>query len=357
MTTCSKILGSLAVAVGFLTAVAMVLAEDTVYKQPPRPVLEALKALPTPAISVSPRRDYAIFVQSVRYPSISEVAQPMLRLAGIRIDSNTNGMHLAAKYSSFTIRRLSDGAEIKPTLPREAKLGSPIWSPDGSQFAFTNTTGTGIELWIASTSTGQARRMEGVHINGVVVGGARSVEWMADNRTLLVRLIPAGRGLAPAEIAIPKGPHVQESLGNAGPAPTYEDLLSTPHDEDLFDYYATSQLAYLDSATGKTAPFGKPAIYTTLRASPNQDHLLVGRLHKPYSYQLPARSFPEDIEVWNREAKVEYTVANLPLADRVPLAGVRTGPRSAEWLPEQPAALIWVEALDGGNPKEIAPHR
>jgi hypothetical protein len=93
--------------------------EDSVYKQPAKPVLEALKALPTPAVSVSPQRDYAIFTQSVRYPSISEVAQPMLRLAGIRIDSNTNGMHLAANYTSFTIVRLSDGAEIKAALPHE----------------------------------------------------------------------------------------------------------------------------------------------------------------------------------------------------------------------------------------------
>src|SRR5438132_11244062 len=91
--------------------------QDTVYKQPPKPVLEALKALPTPAVSVSPQRDYAIFTQSVRYPSISEVAQPMLRLAGIRIDSNTNGMHLAANSRSFTIVRLSDGAEIQAAVP------------------------------------------------------------------------------------------------------------------------------------------------------------------------------------------------------------------------------------------------
>jgi dipeptidyl aminopeptidase/acylaminoacyl peptidase len=347
----------LTIALVFLAVAASATAEDTFYKQPAKPVLEALKALPTPAISVSPQRDYAILTQAVRYPSINEVAQPMLRLAGIRIDSNTNGMHLAANYLSFTIRRLSDGAEIKVALPNDAKLGEPIWSPDGKQFAFTNTTSGGIELWIGVTGTGQSRRIEGVRINGVMVGGGRPVEWMGDNRTLLVRLVPVGRGPVPAEITIPKGPHVQESLGNAGPAPTYEDLLSTPHDEDLFDYYATSQLAYLDSATGKTASFGKPAIYTLLLPSPDQDHLLIGRLHKPYSYQLPARAFPEDIEVWNREAKVEYTVANLPLADRVPLAGVRTGPRSVEWLPGQSAGLTWVEALDGGNPKEIAPHR
>src|SRR5262249_54034095 len=111
------------------------------------------------------------------------------------------------------------------------------------------------------------------------------------------------------------------------------------------------------SATGKTSAFGKPAMYTVLRPSPDQNHLLVSRLHKPYSYQLPAGAFPEAIEVWNRAAKVEYTVADLPLAHHVPLAGVRTGPRSFEWLPEKAARLRWVEAMDGGNPKEIAPNR
>ncbi len=344
----------------FLPVTAL-LAEDTFYRQPPAAVVDALRALPTPTISVSPQRDYAILMQTVRYPSISEVAQPMLRLAGIRIDSNTNGMHLAANYTSFSIRRLSDGEEIKVALPREPKLGEPVWSPDGKQFAFTNIAAHGIELWIGASSTGATHKVEGVSINGVRTGGngegRGAVEWLGDNRTLLVRLIPVGRGLPPAEVAVPKGPHVQESLGGAGPAPTFEDLLSTPHDEELFDYYATAQLAYLDSATGKISPLSKPAIFTAARISPDQGHLLVSRLHKPYSYQLPANSFPQEVEVWDRGGKAEYKVASLPLAEHVPLAGVRTGPRAIEWMPQKAATLTWVEALDGGNPKETVPNR
>lgn len=151
--------------------VTLLLAEDAVYRQPPAPVLDALRTLPTPTISVSPQRDYAILMQAVRYPSISEVAQPMLRLAGIRIDSNTNGMHLAANYTSFSIRRLSDGQEIKVALPREPKLSEPVWSSDGKQFAFTNTVAHGIELWIGASSTGATRKVEGLTINGVRPAG------------------------------------------------------------------------------------------------------------------------------------------------------------------------------------------
>jgi len=200
-----QFMGRLAVVFGLLAAAGSSPAQDILYKQPPKSVLEALRALPSPGISVSQQRDYAIITQAVRYPSISEVAQPMLRLAGIRIDTNTNGMHQAANFLSFSIRRLSDGAEIKVSpVPRDAKLGPPIWSPDGKQFAFTNTTGTGIELWVATTETGQAHRLEGVKVNGVVVGGggrnaeSRAIEWMGDNKTLLVHLVPAGRGPAPA---------------------------------------------------------------------------------------------------------------------------------------------------------------
>jgi dipeptidyl aminopeptidase/acylaminoacyl peptidase len=328
-----------------------------VYQKPPQRVLDALRALPTPRISVSPQRDYAILTQAVRYPSINEVAQPILRLAGIRIDSNTNGMHLGQNYISFTIRRLSDGTEVKAAFPRNGTLGAPVWSPDGKQFAFTVTGANGMDLWVATTATGQMHRVDGVHINGVVIGGARPVDWMGDNRRLLIRLIPANRGAVPVEAAIPKGPHTQETMGNAGPAPTFEDLLSNPHDEDLFDYYAISQLAHVDVETGKVSAFGKPAIYTTVRVSPDQNHFLVSHLHKPYSYQIPAASFPELIEVWNHEGKVEYTVADLPMADRVPLAGVRTGPRSVAWIAVRPATLTWAEALDGGNPRQEVPNR
>lgn len=340
-----------------LAVTAVLLADDFPYHQPSPQVQQVLNAPPTPQASVSPQHDYAIFVQGVRYPPIVEVAQPMLRLAGIRIDTLTNGMHAAPYYVSYAMKRLSDGADIAVAAPKDARLGAPVWSPDGKQFAFTNTTARGIELWIGASSTGQTRRIAGVTVNGVRVGAGTSVEWLGDNHTLIANLVPAARGTVPAEAAIPKGPHVQESLGQSGPAPTYEDLLATPHDEDLFDYYATAQPAYIDAASGKVTPLGKPGIYTLMRPSPDQNHLLVTWLHKPYSYQLPANAFPQEVEVWDRNAKLEYKIASVPMADHVPLAGVRTGPRNYQWLPGRNATLTWVEALDGGNPREKAPHR
>jgi dipeptidyl aminopeptidase/acylaminoacyl peptidase len=349
-------------------------AAETLYEKPNKDLVEILNAPPPPTLSVSPSRDYAIILESVRHPSIEELAQPMLRLAGTRIDINSNGPHLLPHNVKYTLIKLSDGSQMEVSLPqvKERRLSPPLWSPDGKSFAFTNTTNHTIDLWIGSTATGKTRQIAGVRVNGVIAdseggfgrggGGGRGAaahpfQWLGDNKTLIARLVPAGRGPAPAEATVPKGPHVQESLGHAGPVPTYEDMLNNPHDEDLFDYYATAQLAYVDTATGKVTPFGKPAIYTALRPSPDGKNLLVSRIHRPYSYLHFYVQFPTDVEVWDSSAKKLYTVANKPLAARVPIGGVATGPRDYQWLPTENASLVWVEAMDGGNPKEKATYR
>src|SRR5439155_11869416 len=55
--------------------------------------------------------------------------------------------------------------------------------------------------------------------------------------------------------------------------------------------------------------------------------------------------------------KVVHKVASLPLEERVSLSGVPTGPRNIQWRPSQPATLVWVEALDGGDLKNKVPYR
>ncbi len=80
-------------------------------------------------------------------------------------------------------------------------------------------------------------------------------------------------------------------------------------------------------------------------------------LHRPYSYLNPVSRFPQSVEVWSKSGEKSYQLADLPLADRIPVQGVRTGPRAFAWRPDQPASLVWAEAMDGGNPKEKVPHR
>ena len=49
------------------------------YKQPSKAVMDVLTAPAIPTVSVSPVRDRMALLEPLRYPPISELAQPMLK--------------------------------------------------------------------------------------------------------------------------------------------------------------------------------------------------------------------------------------------------------------------------------------
>lgn len=328
-------------------------AQDA-YRQPPKEILDVLNAPVTPTVSISPARDVMLLATGLRYPPISELAQPMLRLAGLRINPNTNGPHRSPSFVALSLKRISDGVETKIALPPAAHITFPQWSADGKHFAFTNTTPNGIELWIGDSATGKTGKLKSIVVNAAY---GDAYQWMPDSRTLLVQLVPANRAKLAPPPSVPKGPTIQESSGKLAPVRTFEDLLKNAYDEQLFDYYATAQLALVDAVSGKATTLGQPAIYDTVAPAPDGQHLLVARLQHPYSYLYPAEAFPKEVEVWDTKAKVLYKLATLPLQDQVPIDGVPTGPREYVWRATDPATLVWAEALDNGDPKRKVPFR
>ena len=324
------------------------------YRKPPKEVLDVLNAPVTPLVSISPARDKMLLATGVRYPPIADLAQPMLRLAGLRINPNTNGPHRVAYYVALAVKRIADGAETNVALPAGAHIDFPRWSLDGKHFAFMNTTSTGIELWVGDGATGQIKQLKGMRVNAVY---GEPYQWLPDNRTLVVQLVPTNRQKLAPEPSVPREPVIQESTGKAGPLPTFEDLLKNPYDEEQFEYYATAQLALVDTASGKMTSVGQPAIFETVDPAPNGQLLLTARLHRPFSYLFTAESFPKDVQVWDLKGQVVSKLASLPLADQVPIGGVAEGPRDYGWRPNAPATLVWVVALDKGNPKLKVPHR
>lgn len=344
---------------------------QTTYQKPPKAILDVMDAPPIPTGAVNSTGDYMLLYRSVGYPTIADMAQPMLRLAGLRINPNTSAQHNSPAFTDITLKRIPDGTEHKLALPADGRFGAPRWAPDGKHFIFTQTTGTATLLWVGDTS-GAAHVVPAVHLNSVLGGGGGGgrggggfgavggCDWLGGSAELVCKTVPANRGMAPAAPKVPEGPHVEESYGRATAVPTFEDLLQNAHDEDLFDYYARSQIAMVELATGKIAPIGKPAQYAGVNASPDGKHLLVTRLHRQdghYSYLLTDSSFPRDIEVWDISGKVLMKVASQPLEDNLPRGGLLPGPRNINWRANDPATLVWVEALDGGDPRKQVPQR
>jgi len=300
-------------------------------------------------------------IKARSYPTIAELAQPMLRLAGSRVNPKTNGPHRASGLPgtgiySITMKKIADGAETTVTMPPQARVSHVKFSADGSRLAFLNTKSDAIELWVADTATGSAK--------AVVTGADRinatagdPCDWLKDNVTMVCELVPAGRGPVPTEPAVPAGPTVHESYGKAAPAPTYEDLLKNAHDDALFDYYFTSQLAAIDTGTGAKTTIGRPGIFTNVTPSPGGQFVLVNKVKKPFSHLVPMNGFPQDVEIWSRAGELAKKIADLPSREGTTLTGVEPGPRGYHWRADQPATILWVEALDGGDLKNTVPFR
>ncbi len=329
------------------------------YVLPPQPIVDVFDAEFLPQTTISPNRQMLAITKAHPHPTIAQLSQPMLRLAGARVNAKTNGpfrLGAGAGIYSIALKRIADGADLAVPLPPQPLVTNLKFSPDGSRLAFLNTKENGIELWVAETATGKAK--------AVLTGNDRvnatagdPCDWLHDNVTIVCTLVPANRGAAPAESPVPAGPNVHENYGKAAPAPTFEDLLKTAHDDALFEYYFTSQLTSINTTTGAKATIGQPAILESVTPSPSSEFVLVTRVKKPFSHLMPMNGFPQEIAIWARNGQVAKRIADLPSREGMTIAGVSAGPRSAQWRADQPATAVWVEALDGGDPKVKVPFR
>lgn len=324
--------------------------EQRGYRMPTKAIADLVDAPLTPAVRVGPNRQWMLLMERPNFPPISELAQPELRLAGLRINPRTNGRSRLTYYNKLTLKRISDGVEKSITnLPETPRIQHVSWSPDGKHIAFTLTFDHGIELWTAEVKSGKAKRLAEARLNSTYYGNP--YQWVSDNRTLICKFIREDRGEAPQKPLVPEGPVIQENVGKKAPARTYQDLLKNPHDEALFEYYFTSQIVRV-TLDGQKIPIGAVGIIKNVEPSPNGKYILVEIMHRPFSYLVPHYRFPYRVEIWDLDGKVVREIAELPLAEEVPIGfgAVPKGPRSFGWRADVPATLYWTEAQDGGDP-------
>ncbi len=326
------------------------------YKVPSPELAQIVDAPNLPITQLSPDQKQLLLVTIPALPSIAELAEPELRLAGSRIRPRIFGPSRSRPASGLAVVDIASGRSRDVTgLPRDARLYSPSWSPDGKSLSVAVLEGDALRPWVVDLESATARRLAEVRLN---LTAGTSPRWLPDSSGLLVTLVPRGAGAAPERSQVPIGPIIQESLGDAAPARTYQDLLEDAHDEALYEHYFTSQIATVDLA-GKVTPLGDPQLVAYVDASPDGRYVLVESHHRPFSYRVPRFRFPLRSEVWTRDGTLVATVADVPLQEGVPMAfgSVATGPRQIQWRPDQSAALTWVEALDGGDAGKEAPER
>lgn len=329
-------------------------AAQTGYREPPPAVVEILDAPAAPFVSTSPDRRWLALAHRKNMPSIEQQSQPMLRLAGRRLNPVTNGPFGVSLVTGVGLLEVESGNEWMVELPGEEGWSPPVFSDDGRRLALERATARGTELWVVDVGTREAARVVGPRLNGTM---GRPCRWMPSGDELLCRLVPEGRGAVPEEPMTPEEPVIQESEGRSAPVRTYQDLLRGPHDVALYEHYATAQLALVAAADGSVRELGEPAVYGSVQVSPSGEMILVERVEKPFSYLVPDRLFPRSVEVWDRAGSRVAAVHDVPLGERIPIGGVRDGPRGHRWMDGADHVLLYTEALDGGDPRAQAAER
>jgi dipeptidyl aminopeptidase/acylaminoacyl peptidase len=332
------------------------------YQLPPKAIVDIVDALPTPGVELSPagsgaEKRWLLIEHFSGLPTIAELAEPELRLAGLRFNPKTDGPSRGRYDTSLELQALPNGKAAKVSgLPEHAKIRFAEWSPDGRRIAFVNISDAkedpGLSLWILDVAAAQARRLPGIALNGIF---GPPCEWLSDSQSLVCRTVPSDRGLAPTHSEVPTGPVIQENLGRVTPGATYEDLLKSPEDEEFFDYYATSQVELI-RLDGTAKSLGKSGVIEKATPSPDGEYVLLFERHHPYSYLLPFEAFPQRVSVLNVKTGESRQLVDKPLEDNIPNIhdAVAPGPRDYGWRSDAPASVFWVEAGDGGDPRRDA---
>ena len=339
-----------------LVSLASFAQESSSFRLPPQEIIDLVEAPGTPSVSIAPNHSVIAFIENPGNPFLEDLAREELRLGGIRIDPLTNGPAAASYGTNITFTDLEGKNErIVQGLPKTPRIRNMRWSPDSRHIAFTHTVDEGIELWVIDVAQARARKLTS-HLVNDVMGNALS--WLSDSKTILFTAVPETRGEVPVRPLVAGGPIIQENLGRRAAVRTYQDMISDPYDEDLFEYYALSQLVEVD-LDGNEKLIGAPSVMWYFNVSPDARYILVNQIQKPYSYIVPFTRFPQTLEVLNRQGERVYLVADVPVSDDLPqgFGATREGPRSVQWRNDAPATLFWVEALDGGDPANEVEYR
>ncbi len=338
-----------------LLGALMTLNAKSGYKLPADEIIEIYDTQRNPYIQFIQFEHFGLEINYQLHQTLEQLAEPSLKLAGEKFSKRLNAQMENYPISKINIFDLNNKSRIPIQLPNDAKIRSILVSNDHKKAALLNETINGIQLIITDLKNGECKAYQNFLINDIMEDGI--ICWLNDNKNILLKIIPENRGDEPTKSVVPESPIIEETYGKKSTTRTYQNLLKDRHDEVLFDHYFTSQIVSLNTDNGKIKKIGESAIFGNIKPSPDNKYLYIEQIKRPYSYMLPYYRFPREFMIWENNGKPVKSLLLRPLQDEIPIGGTYIGPRNIMWQPLKNASLIWVEALDEGDPENKVEHR
>lgn len=331
---------------------------DLKYQLPDDDILTLADAPLPPLIRMNSDGTKAILIYRKAYKSIDELSEEEMRLAGLRINPQTNISSRARYYYKVMHYDIKTKKETAISgMPTDAKIANISWSPDEERIAFTNTVADGVELWYMDYVSKSAKKISDATLNLNMSSG---MMWMKDNKSLLVKFLPTDRGtVINTALSVPTGPTISvNEEGQKAQNRTYQDLLKDPNDEHNFETLARSEL-YMVALDGSRTKWKDTGMYASMSKSPDGKYIMLAELSRPFSYLVTYGRFPTSYNIYDLDGQLIKNIVDVPLTEDLPkgFMSVRKGIRSLQWRSDKPATLVWAEALDGGDPAVEVEHR
>lgn len=319
--------------------------DATSYQVPPKDVADLLLAKPTPAVRIDSKAEWMLLSERNSYPTVEELGQPESRIAGLRLNPNNFSPSRQFFVNNFRLKNIKNNQEFAVSgLPANLLAGTVTWNPSETRIAFTHTTGKQVDLYVIDIATKKASKLNKQPLN-TVLGNVYT--WI-DDVTILYKAATQPAANAPKKPITPKGPTIQQNLGKTAPSPTYQDLIKSPYDEQLFEFFATAQL--VQNKNGVETRIGKPALISSFSLSPDKKYMMVRTLRKPFSYLVTANGFPSTITITDLSGKLVKVLADLPSTEGTPSGydNTQNVARGYDWRDDEAATVTWAMPLDSG---------
>lgn len=325
--------------------------------QAPSPAIAALVNLkPDPLLFFGPDRNLMLIAERPSYPSIEELREPKLKLAGRQINPATYTPYGHRGYHAPRLRDLKTGRETPfKGIPEGGTFRSFTWSPNGKRIAFCMNTPAGLQLWSCPTDTLECVPLGAADLNNSL--GGHTFEFVTNNVIMTKRRVAGAK--KPSEETAVNGPNVQDTSGKEGRNRTYTNLLQSQHDVEVFRHYAEAQIWLADFSTGTEKKWGEPGIISGVKSSPDKQYFLSVRVTEPFSFSVPFEKFADQVEMLDAKGSLIKVLSERPAREHIPAPfdAVATTPRRYNWRSDHPAQLYWTLAQDEGDTRNEADFR
>ena len=325
--------------------------ENVTYQKPSKSIMDLVDYERAPSVSMDTKKEYMLLIYRNTYKTLDDLNQDELRLGGLRINPVTNISSTTTYSNNIKLRKIKDKAETQVSgLPENAKISNISWSPDEKKIAFSNTSDTGVALWVVDVASAKAMKLTEDNVNANL---GNPFSWYNDNENILVKMLLENRpALLDGKKNLPTGPIVSNATGSISQNRTYQDLLKNKTDEANFENVLTAEL-YKVNLNGSKTLFKGADLYAGENFSPDGKYLMISTILKPFSYIVPLNRFPSKTVIYDLNGEEVKVVNEVPLNEIMPkgFMATRTGKRNMNWRNDEAATLYFVEALDEGNPE------